>query len=183
MSKPVKEEPKSQRFIESEESDSELTIPAAMQASVYQRLSKMIEKSVEFVAVSSKAAGNQLEAADIKLLRDTEPIRMIESEPSGFVVKQKKPKIKRRRLEDDDLDEKEKLRQACVTGEAVLSQEDVKALQIKKEKADKIFKYKSKKGVLYEIEPENEFSKLRKRNNWSEKKIAQSVRKQKEIKT
>lgn len=148
-----------------------------MQDFVYKKMSKRISESIEFVDVSSKK-DKKRKADDgsccVRLLKDTEPITKIDLIPSDEVtpIKGKKIEVKRRTIEPDGYDNDAKINVAAIDGESILQQTETKNWKSKKLKPNKMFNYREKKSVLYFIEPENEFAGVRKKNNWSESKIA-----------
>lgn len=156
-----------------------------MQEIVYKKLSKKIEETVEFVDKKDKSIKKlksfENDDIGIRLLRDTEPITKIGAdfiyEEVPQVVKKPKPTIKRRIIEPDTQSEQEKLKLATIEGETVLQQKETRFWKLKKFRPNKLFEYREKKSVLYLVEPKNEFSELRKINNWSESKIATFCRK------
>lgn len=83
-----------------------------------------------------------------------------------------KPIIRKRLLEPDYLTKEDKLRLASVDGNSILQQSDVQSWKARPLKESKLFRYKEKNGTMYPIDPDNEFTKARKKNNWSESKIA-----------
>lgn len=163
---------KSQRYLELDEQENNLKISKSMQDFVYKKMSKTIENSVEFVDVPTKKSKTKEGKAIVKLLKDTEPIKHYKFDVfESVIINQIKPVIKIRVIEKNALTEDDKIQMACVNGDDILSRKEVQNWKEKKPKSHKIFSYKEKNNVLYLIEPENEFSKLKKKNNWSESKI------------
>lgn len=169
---------KSQRYIEHDEIESDLNVPKSMQDFIYKKMSKKINNSIEFVEVSSKKSkkkkATQDELGCVRLLSDTDPITSIDFVPEVIdpPMEAKKPKIKRRIVEPDEYNDEEKLKLASIDSDSVLQQTETKSWKPKKVKPNKLFKYREKNSILYAIEPENEFTSLRKKNNWSESKIS-----------
>lgn len=149
-----------------------------MQDFVYKKMSNKINNSIEFVEVSSKKSkkkkAEQDELGCVRLLSDTDPITAIDFVPEVVdrPVDCKKPEIKRRIVEPDEYNDEEKLKLASIDSDSILQQTETKNWKPKKVKPNKLFKYREKNSILYAIEPENEFSALRKKNNWCESKIA-----------
>lgn len=174
---------KSQRYVDSEDRECDLKVPVTMQDFVYKKLSKKIENSIKFVDVKYEEGKTKRHAdtnACVKLLRDFDPIihTDLTEECCGIEHgKRKKMEIKRRIVEPDNCDEHEKLSLASISGEQVLQKDDTKAWKSRKSKSNKIFNYQEKNSTLYLIEPNSEFAALRKKNNWSENKIANFRRK------
>lgn len=168
---------KSQRYVNYEDIERDFKVPKTMQDFVYKKLSKKIENSIEFVDIKykDKSKRHADTKACVKLLRDTDPITHVDFTDEFCTSKhnkRKKVEIKRRIIEPDNCDEHEKLCLASISGEQVLQKDDTKAWKPKKSKSNKLFNYREKNSTLYLIEANNEFLALRKKNNWSENKIA-----------
>lgn len=175
----------SQRYIDHEDIEEDLKISQPMQDFVYKKLSKRINESIEFVEVLTKKKNKDKHkavdeaAGGVRLLNDTDIIQRIDyldderlqTELIGQVAP-KKPMIKRRIIEPDELAEDEKLKLSVIEGDKILQQTETKAWKPKKNRPDKVFYYREKKSVSYLQEPQNEFTALRKKNNWTESKIA-----------
>jgi hypothetical protein len=143
-----------------------------MQQFVYKKMSKLIENSVEFVDVSPKKRNQPpVSPSIVKLLRDTEPINLDAENEVYPTLHQVKPIIRKRQLEPDHLDENTKIQLTAVDGQSILQQKEVQKWKVRPAKDNKEFRYREKNGTKYQIEPENEFTKGRKKNNWSENKI------------
>lgn len=169
---------KSQRHIDHDEIEADLNVSKSMQDFVFKKMSKRIEDSIEFVEVAVKK-GKKRKTSDtdgfVRLLKGTDPITQIDFLPESQQVlafKRPKPELKRREIEPDNYDDEEKLKMVTVDGEQILKQTETKGWKSKKVKSNKLFNYQEKNGVSYLIEPKNEFTALRKKNNWSESKIA-----------
>lgn len=164
---------KSQRYLDLDGDETDLKVPKTMQDFVYKKMSKTIENSIEFVQLPDEKPKKRKETFKVKLLNDTDPIQHYESNFSEFTpIKQVKPEIKMRVIEHDQVSETDKFRMAAVDGNEIILQKETKDWKQKKIKPDKFYRYKEKNNLLYLIEAENEFTKLRKKNNWSESKIA-----------
>lgn len=167
---------KSERYVEYDEIESDSNVPESMQDFIYKKLSKVIDESIEFVEISTKMNKKRKSTRDefgcVRLLKDTGPITKIGFEPTE-PVNRKRCEIKRRIIEPDGYDEEKKLKMASIDGESILQPTETKSWK-SKVKPNKVFNYREKKSVLYEVEARNEFTDLRKKNNWSEKKIANS---------
>ncbi|XP_031621824.1 uncharacterized protein LOC116339883 [Contarinia nasturtii] len=170
---------KSQRYIENDEITADLNVPKSMQDFVYKKMSKKINDSVEFIETPTKEIKNEKTTNDdfncLRLLNDTEPIKIIDLMPQHDIQPNggKKFEIKRRIIEADEYTDEEKLKMASIGGDSILEQTETKGWKAKKVKPNKMYKYREKNSVLYAVEEENEFTALRKKNNWSESKIGQ----------
>lgn len=174
---------KSERYLECDDAETDLQVPKTMQDFVYKKMSKKIDESIEFVTVDKRTKRKQKEEKcdiGVRLLSDTELITEIDIlETKIEIVKRAKPKIQRRIIEEDNETEKEKLRLTAIDGQSILKQTEIKHWKPRKIRPNKLFMYREKNAKLFLIEPENEFSKLRKKNNWSENKISTFHRKTK----
>lgn len=165
--------PPSQRHIAWEDGDADLHVPESMQNFVYKKLSKMIADSVEFVDVDvkpSKKRKTRGGVPTVKLLKDTAPIDLDAKIIELDVINQVKPVIKRRLIESDQLVEEDMIKAAVIDADSITK--STECWEEKSGKDRKLFRYREKNGVFYQIEPDNEFTKMRKKNNWIESKIA-----------
>lgn len=173
---------KSQRHIDHDEIEADLNVPKSMQDFIYKKMAKKIADSIEFVETvpkkekKRKQNGNATNECCVRLLKDTDPITKIEVELDVPLESNKRPKlkIKRREVEADVYSHEEKIKMAAIDAERILQQTDTKGWKSKKPKSHKLFEYRAKKSVLNLVEPTNEFSALRKKNEWNESKIANS---------
>lgn len=142
-----------------------------MQNFVYKKMCEIIEKSVEFVDVDPSKPKKKRKnyTTVIKLLKDTDAINL-EADKVYERIQLVKPDIRKRQFEADKLTNEEKIRAAAVDISQV--SESTKSWKEQPARDKKFFKYKEKSSNLYFVEPENEFTKLRKKNNWSETKIS-----------
>lgn len=172
-------QPESQRYShENEYHQTDLNIPKSMQDFIYKKLSKKIASKIEFVDVDCKRKPNKSMVENdsaVKLLNDTKPITHIDEmvvmdEP--IVVKRSKPSIVKRQIEPDRMTDEEKLRAVVVNAQSVLEGNEVRCWKARKVRTHKMFNYREKNKQLYLVEPTNEFSTKRKKNNWTESKIA-----------
>lgn len=164
--------PASQRNIALEDHDADLKVTESMQNFVYKKLSKLIDESVEFVDVGPPKTKRRKVATDatVKLLRDTQPIDLDAVEVELDVLNQVRPVIARRTVEPDTVSEEERIKASAIDINQVTA--STQHWKEKKGKDRKLFKYKEKNAALYQIDTTNEFTKLRKKNNWCETKIA-----------
>lgn len=166
---------KSERYLDESDHHMDLQVPKSMQDILYRKLSENITKNIEFVepAPVKRKLPKQSTKAVVKLLRDTEPIKRFEESVDvdvGFVAKQVKPKIEKRNIEKDDSSCEEKIRLAVIDPSEFAN--ETSKWRTKRIDQNKFYEYRKKNSILYLVEPNNEFSSLRKKNNWSESKIA-----------
>lgn len=160
---------KSQRVLDDEENimQSEINVSSTMQQFIGKKLSKLIDEQVEFVEVQSVDSDDQV-IDNVRLLSGTKKVVKYIDEPT-YVENREKVPIKRRKVDSNESEIKDsaKIEQAAIEPEAI--QEEVK-LWNKKPKHQPI-EYKNLKGIGYIREPQNEFTKARNKNNWTESKI------------
>lgn len=169
----MKSQPKSQRYVDSSDKlVDDLKISDSMQNFVYKKLSQILANQIEFVEVKQKKISRKEPKPIVRLLSDTDPIVLRKEDHSSDLItkeKRKRPHLGRRTVEVDQLNQIEKLQAAIVTPADISA--DAKRLE-HKAKDRNLYRYKAIQSKLYLIEPDTEFTKLRKKNNWSESKIA-----------
>lgn len=149
---------------------------------IYEKLSSKIQESIEFVDIPMKKKKKTNKEIDcpsvgVRLFKDTDVIQRydfsdITTSSDIIFKKSKRPEIRRREIEIAEMTENDKLELASVDGKYILEQSETKYWKEKKPKPRKVFNYREKKSILYFVEPKNEFSAMRKKNNWTESKIA-----------
>lgn len=166
-----KVELKSQRTLDVDENifQSEINVSSTMQSFIGKKLSKLIENQIEFVEVNgSKQEDPAID--NVRLLRGTRDVVKFVNEPE-YVEDRRKVAIKRRNADGEaEQSQPDKLRLAATKYDLI--QDEVK-LWNKKPKQE-LYEYKNIKGISYIREPQNEFTKARKKNNWNESKIKSS---------
>lgn len=169
----------SQRYLhEGRDHQNDLSIPKSMQDFIYKKLSKKIASKIIFVDADYKRESKKTKVGNesaVKLLKDTEPIIHIDEmvaldEP--IIVERSKPSIVKRQVEPDRMTDEEKLRAVAVNGKSILEGNEVRCWKARRVRTQKIFNYREKNKRLYLVEPTNEFSTKRTKNNWTESKIA-----------
>lgn len=170
--KPAKEEPKvelkSQRFLDDEENvfKSEINVSKTMQQFIGKKMSKLIDDQLEFVELKKKDDDGEV-VDNVRLFSGTKEVVRFIHEPTSSEP-QKKVEIKRRKVDDnEELKESVKIRKAAIDSTAI--QAEVKSWS-KKTKHEPT-EYKTIKGISYIREPQNEFTKARNKNSWTESKI------------
>lgn len=161
--------------------ENDMQVTESMQNFMHKKLNQILEKRIEFVEVEAPQS-DQPDAQDdsndgfsLQLFRNSEPIVLcresLEPKAAEQQTRQKRPKIrKRKQLDDEVVSEADKVRAAIVTTENLQSEV---AKWADRSKPQKLYHYKehsSKK--LYLVEPDTEFTAQRKKNNWSDGKIA-----------
>lgn len=159
---------KSERYIEDDiKSENSVFVSKCMQDHIWSKLSQLINNQIEFVDVPCHKSKRKKTKGGVKLLSHEDEylshIEILENPiyPTKIIAEQTK----------EDLD---RVHQCAVTYEWVMSGDnEIKSENIKK---PKIEYYKSKKFILHLIEPVNEFTEMRRKNNWSESKISRKYK-------
>lgn len=163
-----KVELKSQRTLDVDETvfQSEINVSSAMQKFVGNKLSKLIENQIEFVEVNESIQEDPA-IDNVRLLSGSRDVIKFVNEPD-YVEDRQKVAIKRRNVDGESEQlESEKLRMTAINSDLI--RDEVK-LWNKKPK-HQLYEYKNIKGIDYNREPQNEFTKARNKNNWNESKI------------
>ncbi|EDW05931.1 uncharacterized protein LOC6585461 [Drosophila mojavensis] len=184
---PKKTLPKSERYLADEDAApvSDLQISKEMQTHLWGKLSAIIQNQVEYCEKTDQPASGSEEEKEngwfsqVKLLSNADCYVADDIEPKPGP--QKRPTIKRRLL---DVDEEQANTDAAlaaivVDGDSILSGRDMKSWAPRKSRKDKFLEYKATDALgrkLQAIEPTNEFTKQRRKNNWNETKISQRCR-------
>lgn len=169
----MQSQPKSQRYVDATDKVfDDLQISESMQTFIYKKLSKILTDQIEFVEVKPRKVSKKEPKPVVRLLSDTDPIVLRTDELCTEPItkeNRKRPYIGRRTVELDELSEKEKLEAATATPDHISAD----ARRVERKPNDRnLYRYKDIQSKLYLIEPDTEFTKLRKKNNWSESKIA-----------
>ncbi|TDG43671.1 hypothetical protein AWZ03_009914 [Drosophila navojoa] len=181
--------PKSERYLADQDAApaSDLQISKEMQTHLWGKLTAIIQNQVEYCEViSDQPTNGSLKAekenawfSQVKLLSNADCYVVDDIEPKAGP--QKRPTIKRRQLEDDKVQAKTDatLAAIAVDGDSILSGRDMQSWVPRKPRKDKFFEYRATDALghkLQAIEPTNEFTKQRRKNNWNETKIGQRFR-------
>lgn len=172
-SEPVKPIQKSERFLDDDnKSENSILVSKAMQDHIWSKLSQIIRNQIVFVDVKCKRKKSKTKSG-IKLLSHKDDFLQIENEFK--TTEESNRRIINTEQTKQDL---AKVQECAVTQEWLLLQKTIKdAPKIKNHsKKPKIEFYKSKNSILHLVEQENEFSTLRKKNNWDESKISRKIK-------
>lgn len=187
---------KSQRYIDVDERlENDMQVTESMQNFMHKKLNQLLMQRIEFVEVApAKSKKPKADEADdqegddefssLQLFKGSEPIvlrkQQIVVEPvvastKSEPVRQKKPKIRKRRLPEDREEaaassEADRIKSAVVSSDSIQSEVSNWKIRSKPDREFKYVEHASKK--LYLVEPDTEFTAQRKKNNWSENKIA-----------
>ncbi|KAH8387106.1 hypothetical protein KR093_004653, partial [Drosophila rubida] len=169
------EKPKSERYLDEQSaSGADLQITEHMQAHIWKKLGNIIEKQIEYF--EPKAISSQEKSIicpnNVRLLFGANCF--IEFETLEEKLPTKKPKTKLRRLQEAPPTTHAELALIAVSGKSILEGHDMQNWSQRKRKKHVVFEYKSCDGEgrqLQLIEPTNEFTSLRRKNQWDESKI------------
>ncbi|KAH8294524.1 hypothetical protein KR044_005840, partial [Drosophila immigrans] len=169
---------KSERFLDEQQSagGSDLQITEHMQTHIWKKLRAIIESQTEFVEPKAQPMPAEEE---IPAIPNNVPLLLgancfIQFDSLEEKLPTKKPKIKRRQVEDAGPITDASLAAVAVSGASILQGQDVQHWAQRAPKKHKLFEYKScdsEGHKLRAVQPTNEFSTLRRKNQWNESKI------------
>jgi hypothetical protein len=166
---------KSQRYLEGEatEAKNDIFVPQAMQKFIANRMSELISNSIKFVETSEDREPVVVDiSGGVRLLSDA-PDYIKDEEPATTLPQIKPPATKSRKRKIEDALNTTSPESVVVDADHLRSKAETKAWTNRPTAAT--FHYKAKKGNLYLVEPETEFTAARKKNNWDESKIRSRV--------
>lgn len=153
-----------------------------MQNYVAKKLSNLIGNQVQFVEIKSAVAEQQIQKEDndfgIRLFSNSiAPLSALSpTEELQPLVQSKKSTKKRKSVRDPSPDEATKISESAVDPEYILDKVEVRGWHHNESRLKKRLDcYNLRNGQLFPVEPSNEFSALKKKNNWDCKKIRQAV--------
>lgn len=165
---------KSQRYLGIEEEKllkSDLVVSDNMQKFIYNKLATILDNQVEFVDKNDKKRRKKVDDEmfdSLRLLSDSEETVKFYNAPD-FIENRRKVPIKRRKVAEDQVEEVEEVHASSAAVDSNFIESEVK-LWTSKVRHQPV-EYKMIKGVAYIREDQNEFTKIRNKNSWSEKKI------------
>ncbi|KAL5275354.1 hypothetical protein ACFFRR_001322 [Megaselia abdita] len=142
---------------------------------MHKKLSNIISEQFEFTISTLNDPHTDTKYRNrVKLLSDCKTgVQAYEDIVEEFIGPKKKPDIKRRKVEPEYLSKEERLKASVINAETLLEDKI-----FEKPKQEITYKYKTgKDGTCHFLEPNTEFTTLRKKNNWSEKKISRNFKK------
>ncbi|XP_026740338.1 uncharacterized protein LOC113502821 [Trichoplusia ni] len=153
----IKEKPKSERYLEESSHYNDVKVPEEMQRRIGLKISAILNKNIEFVDVKNEIKKRKIKGG-VKLFKASEGFLSCEEVKDTYTeshnVKSKNLKKKRRQvdLEDQEINEDDKVKAVAVSGEYVMSKEETKIW--KSRRKEKLFKYKPQKNskVLIAVE-------------------------------
>lgn len=157
----------------------------SMQNYVAKKLASIIDDQVQFVEPRLETADQKDDddddAVGIRLFSNSvAPVTVLNTEeasvPSSQPTKKKKNK-KQKSARDPSPDQATKLSEAAVDASFILDQIEVKRWHKNTTRLEKnVDHYNLRNGNLFPVEPINEFTKLKRKNNWDPKKISQPIK-------
>lgn len=169
-------------------SKDDIEVTPSMQKSVAKKLASIIDNQIQFVDSREATADEVNDAGDdeggfgIRLFSNSAaPVTILNPENTPVAHPKKantRPAI-RKRIRDPSPDEATKLAEAVVDASYILDQIEVRGWHRNQKRLDKnLDLYNLRNGSLFPVEPINEFTKLKRKNNWDEKKIHQKIKRQ-----
>ena len=154
----------------------------SMQKYVAKKLASLIDNQVTFVEPKDDSVvvpdNDEEEDFGIRLFSNSvAPVTKLVTEevPDDQPPKKKKKKLKKK--DESEPDETTKISESVVDPSFILDQVEVRSWHHNEKRlSKKVDHYNSRNGNLFPVEPQNEFSKLRKKNNWDYKKIREPLK-------
>lgn len=154
---------------------SDINVTESMKEFVGKKLSKLIEQNIAFVDTNSQSVritktDKSIENYGLKLFRECESYLKITDivESSATLPRNKKVSIRKRTIETDNIDEREKVRLAAINRNTILASTK---FWTNRPKAT-LFEYKTNGSLNVIHEDQSEFAHLKRKNNWTMSKIA-----------
>ncbi|XP_036319340.1 uncharacterized protein LOC118733854 [Rhagoletis pomonella] len=169
--------PRSNRYLVEEEvkSDADFITTEAVRKHIAKKLSELIMSRVEFCDFQTLNIAQKPWKSRVTILADAgcyvKSYEEFEFESKGPT---KKPVIKKRRIDDPNQAAKQEdlFKEAAVTSKDILSGQLITGWASKRLRKGKVFNYESDCiGNLHLKPEENEFTKIRRKNQWHESKI------------
>ncbi|KAG7303694.1 hypothetical protein JYU34_012251 [Plutella xylostella] len=142
--------PKSERYLEESSHYNDVKVPDEKQRQIAAKVSAIIEKKIKFVDIKHDENIQNSDCAEIeggvRLFSDSTDFLSCEEQKDtyteGHNLKSKKLKIKKRKIdeEEEEINEDDKIKAATLSGEYVMSKEEIKSW--KSRRKEKLFKYK-----------------------------------------
>lgn len=153
------------------------------------KLSTLIDEKVQFVDAKTKAVAvpededNDSGGFGIRLFSNSAaPVTILDHQEETPQPKKTTKKINwTPRIREPSPDGKTKIRDSVVDASHILDQVEVKSWHKNEERLiKKVDLYNLRNGNLFPVDATNEFTKLRKKNNWDFKKISQGIKRKAE---
>lgn len=145
---------------------------------IWKQLSEKINASVEYVDVATDSTGDAVQEPQasfgVKLFSDSDVV--VDSTCLTQCHEERNNRKRRKLSPPPDV---EKCKTVAVDEAFVKNETSTWSKRSKSE----IYNFKEKNSQLYLVEPDNEFTKMRKKNNWSESKIKKQNKDGKNVKS
>ncbi|XP_059051749.1 uncharacterized protein LOC131846453 [Achroia grisella] len=147
---------KSERYLEVASHYNDVKVPEELQRQIGAKISKIIDRNIKFVDIEQNGIKKRKIKGGVKLFKDSDSFLSCEDVKDTYTEKHnaesKNMKKKRRTIEDSADNELDKISAVAVSGEYVLSKEEIKCW--KSRRKEKVFKYKKqdKSKILTAIE-------------------------------
>ncbi|XP_055636446.1 uncharacterized protein LOC129775583 [Toxorhynchites rutilus septentrionalis] len=164
---------KSNRFLGEGENvfQSDINVTESMKKYIGKKLSTLIEQQFEFVEANDNEniqCHSSSEHGGIRLFKDcNEFLKITVEDTDELNVKKKQRKISKRLTENDEFDERMKLKLAAVEPSYIHASTKCWSNRPKSE----LYEYSNKGNCFVQKTPSNEFSERRVENNWNEAMI------------
>ncbi|XP_053617213.1 uncharacterized protein LOC128679176 [Plodia interpunctella] len=149
-----KEKPKSERYLEEASHYNDVKVPEELQRQIGYKLSDVIKRHIKFVDTEPYGVKNGKIKGGVKLFKDSVGFLSAEDPKDTYTAvhnaESRKIKKKRKQIEQDDVNENDKIKVVTVDGEYVLSKEETK--HWKSRRKEKVFKYKKNGNILTAVE-------------------------------
>ncbi|KAI5635673.1 hypothetical protein NE865_11579 [Phthorimaea operculella] len=136
--------PKSERYLEEASHYNDVKVPEEMQKRIGAKVSAIISKNIEFVELEQNGVKKRKIKGGVKLFHNSEGFLSAEEAKDTYTEghnrEAKKMKRKIKEIENNNLEEDEKIKAVTVSGDYVLSKEETKLW--KSRRKEKLFKYK-----------------------------------------
>ncbi|XP_061722326.1 uncharacterized protein LOC133528856 isoform X2 [Cydia pomonella] len=138
--------PISERYLETASHYNDVKVPEKMQKQIGVKISKIIEKNVEFVDIEENGVKKRKIKGGVRLFSDSADYLSPEAAVDTYTETHnaQSRKMMKKKREEEHIDENDKIAAVAVTGEYVLSKEETKCW--KSRRKEKIFKYKAHKN-------------------------------------
>lgn len=153
----------------------DIIVAPQMQVHIGRKMSQIIEKQIEFITIPSSTTKTKKIKSKVKLLRDSECfVKPYEEFEDTYAGPGTRPNIKRRNIDNDEVDELRQLSEAAIEIQDI--NKEVCNWAKKPERKDRFFEYtQGSTGQIHAKPMVNEFTALRRKNKWSEHKIKEAI--------
>lgn len=158
----------------------DLEVTSDMQNYVAKQLSSLIDEKVQFVETRNEVDDPEDDADfGIRLFSNSAaPVTILEPQEEVALPNPSKKKLKWvPRIRDPSPDQKTKLAESVIDASQIFDQVGVSSWHRNEQRLNKkVDLYNHRNGNLFPVDPTNEFTKQRNKNNWDFKKISQGIK-------